>query len=124
MSEEKKSSTNFIWGFIAGGAIGAILALLYAPKSGKDLREDIRKKTSHLMSEADEYFDVAKAKTLDLMNEAKKKSEDLITKTKIKAESLLEESNELLSKAKDKDTSKDEEDYPISGLDAYKKEKL
>jgi gas vesicle protein len=124
MAEEKKSTKSFIWGFLAGGAIGAVIALLYAPKSGKDLREDLKKKTSHLMHEADEYFEVAKAKTYDLMNEAKKKSEDLITKTKIKAESLLEESNELLSKAKDQTSGHDSENHPISGLDAYKKEKL
>lgn len=44
MSNEKKSTKSFLLGFLAGGAIGAIVALLYAPKSGKEMREDLREK--------------------------------------------------------------------------------
>lgn len=59
------------------------------------------------------------------MNDAKKQSEDLVAKTKLKAESLLEEGDELLSKAKDFKLNKPNSDeYPVSGLDAYKKEKI
>jgi len=35
---------NFVW-FIAGAAIGATVALLYAPQSGRDTRRIIKKKT-------------------------------------------------------------------------------
>jgi gas vesicle protein len=125
MSEEKKSTKSFMLGFLAGSAIGAIIALLYAPKSGKETREDLKKRASHLLNEADEYFELAKHKTLDLMNEAKKKSEELITKTKIEAESLLEESEELLSKVKDRSSSNPIDDNDsLSGLDAYKRDKF
>jgi gas vesicle protein len=125
MSEEKKSTRSFIWGFLAGGTIGAILALLYAPKSGKELRSDLRKKTTSLLNEAEEYFDLAKNKTIDLINDAKNKSEELVTRAKIRAESLMEEGDEILSKARDSSIESDTSDeYPISGLDAYKKEKI
>ena len=40
MSSDK--SKGLLFGFLAGGVIGAVLALLYAPKSGKELRKDIR----------------------------------------------------------------------------------
>jgi gas vesicle protein len=32
---------NFIFGFLAGAAVGAAAALLYAPKSGQEFRTDI-----------------------------------------------------------------------------------
>ena len=36
-----KKQGGFVLGAIIGGAAAAITALLYAPKSGKELREDI-----------------------------------------------------------------------------------
>lgn len=35
---------KFVW-FLAGAAIGATVAILYAPQSGRDTRRIIRKKT-------------------------------------------------------------------------------
>ncbi len=35
---------NFVW-FVAGAAIGATIALLYAPQSGRDTRRVIKKKS-------------------------------------------------------------------------------
>jgi len=35
---------KFVW-FLSGVAIGAVIALLYAPQSGRDTRKYIRKKT-------------------------------------------------------------------------------
>jgi gas vesicle protein len=41
---EDTSPGNFVW-FFAGAAVGAAIALLYAPQSGKDTRRLIEKKT-------------------------------------------------------------------------------
>ncbi|HLH40268.1 MAG TPA: YtxH domain-containing protein [Bryobacteraceae bacterium] len=35
---------KFVW-FVAGAAIGATVALLYAPQSGKEMRRTIKRKT-------------------------------------------------------------------------------
>lgn len=40
MSEENKGGSGFSW-FLAGLGIGAFVGVLYAPKSGKETREDI-----------------------------------------------------------------------------------
>jgi gas vesicle protein len=37
---------NFVW-FLAGAAVGAGIALLYAPKSGRDTRRLIGRKARH-----------------------------------------------------------------------------
>lgn len=51
-NNKSSSSSSFIKGFLFGGIIGAGLALLYAPKTGRELREEIKKRTSELKDEA------------------------------------------------------------------------
>ena len=40
MAEENQSSSGFSW-FLAGLGIGALIGVLYAPKAGKETREDL-----------------------------------------------------------------------------------
>jgi len=40
MAEETQSSSGFSW-FLAGLGIGALIGVLYAPKAGKETREDL-----------------------------------------------------------------------------------
>ncbi len=49
-----KSGRSFLSGLLAGAVIGGILALLYAPKAGKETREDIRAKFADLEKELEE----------------------------------------------------------------------
>ena len=53
---------------LAGGGSGAIIALLFAPRSGKWLRRKIKNKT-------EDYYDEMK----DVISDAKMKANDLIT---------------------------------------------
>ena len=46
-----KNTGSFITGLLAGAAIGGVIALLYAPKSGKDTREQIKHKLEGLEKE-------------------------------------------------------------------------
>jgi gas vesicle protein len=46
-----KSGNSFLTGLLTGAAIGGIIALLYAPKSGKETREQIRGKFEELEKE-------------------------------------------------------------------------
>ena len=119
-----KSSNKFLIGFIAGGVIGAVVALLYAPKTGAEMRKSLKQNAEKVIGEADEYIELAKNSVTDVINEAKKKSDDLVSHAKKQAQSLIAESEELLIKAKDHSNEEDLDDYPISGLDAYKKEKF
>ena len=62
MSQENNFGGGFFVGLLAGGALGAALALLYAPKTGKELRQDIRSRTDGYLDEADKYIAEAKDK--------------------------------------------------------------
>jgi gas vesicle protein len=85
--EEAGAMTKLTY-LIIGGGIGAILALLFAPKSGQELREDIadvtrkgleksRETAGQLGEYAGEYYEVAKDKTGELYQTAQEKAEAL-----------------------------------------------
>ena len=100
--DENKSAKGAFLGFIVGGILGAAIALLYAPKSGRELRNDIRAKKDELLDDTSEYLQIAKTKASDLINEGKRKSEELISEAKQKATSLIGDANNILNEAKQK----------------------
>jgi gas vesicle protein len=57
-----------IIGIFGVGAVGALAALLFAPKSGKDLRKDIRKKTDKYYDETEKFIGASKEKAKNIMN--------------------------------------------------------
>ncbi len=101
-NEENGLGKGLLIGFLTGAAVGSIIALLFAPKSGRELREDIKNKSQDLMGDAEQYLSNAKEKANQLINEGKKKSERLVADTKEKVDELLGEAEKILSDAKDK----------------------
>lgn len=99
---ENNVGKGLLVGFLAGGMVGAVLALLYAPKSGKELRGDIKIKTDGYLDEADKYLSDAKDKAKDLINEGKRKSEKLINDAKTKSDELLRDAQKIFNDAKAK----------------------
>src|SRR5690625_486319 len=71
------NSKDFMIGTVIGGLIGASLALLFAPKSGKDLRGDINQGANQMMDKASDLKDTVQEKSLDLKDVAYEKSSDL-----------------------------------------------
>src|SRR5205085_1967803 len=68
--------------FVIGATVGAVVALLFAPKSGRELREDLadatrkgvdraRETGSQLSSRAGEYYDAAASRAGELASSAK-----------------------------------------------------
>jgi len=102
---DDNNKSSFLIGFLAGSVIGAIVALLYAPKPGKELRADIKNKAGELADSAEEYISAAKNKAVDIINEGKRKSEGLINEAKKRAESLLGDAEKILTEAKTRSTS-------------------
>ena len=90
--EESSTATKLSY-LIIGGGIGAVLALLFAPKSGVELREDIAdatrkgldktKETAALVGErAGEYYEVSREKAGELYLTAQEKAADLAEKAR------------------------------------------
>ena len=68
--------------FVIGATVGAVVALLFAPKSGRELREDLadatrkgvdraRETGSQLSAKAGEYYDAASARAGELASSAR-----------------------------------------------------
>src|SRR5256714_1353042 len=68
--------------FVIGATVGAVVALLFAPKSGRELREDLADATrkgvdraketgSQLSARAGEYYDAASARAGELAASAR-----------------------------------------------------
>jgi gas vesicle protein len=57
--------------FMAGAALGAIFGLLYAPKPGKELREDLRDFSDKLADDAKAEYVKMSAKAKDMGVRAK-----------------------------------------------------
>jgi len=74
-NEEKGVALNFLAGVGLGAIIGAGIALLFAPKSGSETRDDIKKamqdlskSTEDLRKRSTEMVESAKAKVQETLN--------------------------------------------------------
>jgi gas vesicle protein len=81
---------------LIGGGIGAVIALLFAPKSGVELRGDIADATrkgiekgketaAHLQEVAGEYYEVSREKASEFVHTAQEKAGEIGEKAKAAA---------------------------------------
>ena len=94
---------DFIGGLIVGGLIGAALGILYAPKSGKETREDIARKADEILTKAKEEYELAVEKskkayeaTVARLKEFEQKAKEKVAE----AEELAERGKESLDEGK------------------------
>lgn len=65
------TTRNLLIGFLSGAVVGGVIALLYAPKPGKELRSDLKRKGGELAEDIEEYLQEAQDKARTLINEGK-----------------------------------------------------
>jgi gas vesicle protein len=81
---------------LIGGGIGAVIALLFAPKSGTELRGDIADATrkgiekgketaSHLQERAGEYYEVGRERATEYIHTAQEKAGEFAEKARTAA---------------------------------------
>ena len=80
--EESFNMKNFTVGAIVGALAGAAIALLYAPKPGADLRQNVASQAETLKDKSIELSSVAKEKTTHLSTQLKEQSTHLVDKVK------------------------------------------
>ena len=90
------TAKNFIKGLMVGGVAGLAAGMLYAPKSGKETRQQIRKSTEDALNKAKIQYEDIRKKVVELADRQK---------------NLYGEQKEKIKKAFD------------AGKDAYKTEK-
>jgi gas vesicle protein len=91
--DNDSSAANKLTYLLVGGGIGAVLALLFAPKSGQELRGDIadvtrkgidrsKEAAGQLQERAGEYYEVSREKASELYQAAADKAGELGEKAK------------------------------------------
>jgi gas vesicle protein len=100
MADEEKgvcAGTIFL-SFLAGAAVGAGVALLYAPKTGRELRDSIKDLTDDAVDKIKEYTKEAQEKVKSTIEEGK----ELLAEKKSILTSAIEAGKEAMEKEREK----------------------
>ena len=84
---------DFMTGFLLGSIIGGVVALLYAPVSGKKLRRKIVTRTEDMVEGINEIIKTGKEKAEEIISE----SSNIIKEGKAKAKSMFGEAKKMVS---------------------------
>lgn len=93
--EGKCAGTGAVWSFLAGAAVGTGLALLYAPKPGKDVRGQITDFSNDTVTKMKGYSSQAQ----DKIKSAYHSGRELFREKKGEMESSMETGEEPLGRA-------------------------
>lgn len=80
MSDRDGDFGAFLAGFIIGGMVGSIIALLLAPQSGEETRTIIRDRSIELKDKAVEKAEAARVKAEAAAAEARARADELMKK--------------------------------------------
>ena len=100
MAEEERSfgAGPTLMAFFIGGLVGAGVALLLAPASGKETRKKIKELTDEAKEKAEEYVDEIKVKA----SSAVEKGKEFIEEKKTVISKAVEAGKEAFEKEKEK----------------------
>ncbi len=100
MSEEERgaSVSTVLISFLAGAAIGSGLALLFAPKSGREMREQIKDLTDDAVGKIREYASDAQEKIKSTYEDGK----ELVKEKKSIISSAIEAGKEAMDREREK----------------------
>lgn len=90
----KNNSKDFIVGSLVGGLIGAVTALFLAPKSGKEIRDDLGQQASVVKGRTEKFTSQTLEKSAGLANVAKEKTVSL-------SQVVSEQSSQIMNKVRD-----------------------
>jgi gas vesicle protein len=105
MYEDRRGGSVFV-AFLLGGLMGAVLGLLFAPRSGKEMRDMIAEKSGEYWGQAGEVYNTSKVKVTDAVaagqQTAAEKGEQLRSKIDEARGRLQDQVAKSASGAKDK----------------------
>jgi gas vesicle protein len=100
MEEQGITKINFFKGLLIGSALGALAGILFAPKSGKELRSDIKKKGNMILKDGQEIYADASTKAKEIFVEVKHKATELKREAEDAGEKISDEVHEKMGQVK------------------------
>ena len=113
---------GFLLGALIGGTAAAVTALLFAPKSGKELREDLAKEANRYKEQLSEYGEIALAKGAEFTEVAKastirinlqEQASHLKEQVSKHTENIKDQFNETVDKVKENFSKQKEESAEV-----------
>jgi gas vesicle protein len=108
MNRDGINTKDFLIGTLIGGIVGATTALFLAPKSGRELREDITDQATQLKERTDNWKQQATDFSTDLAEQAREKSNQLTKAITEQTQQVMDKVKQL--KDKNGDVSSDLQD--------------
>ncbi len=90
---------SIFFAFLLGGAIGAILGLLYAPRSGKETRDLLAEKSQECRDQSRELYETGKVKVSEAGDEFKDRFDTAKSKLKEQVDQVSSIAREKASEA-------------------------
>jgi len=117
---------DLLKGLFIGGLVGVVLGILFAPKSGKEIRADIIRKTDELLDQAKEGYENALEKGKAVCETAVQRLKDLEISAKEKMEEVEGQINEFAQQGSEivEDNKTRLKKAIDAGLEAYKEESI
>lgn len=97
---ERDNFGAFLIGFLVGGITGAVVSLLYAPKSGDETRTVIKEKAIELKDKTALTAEEAYRKAKQAANEAAAKAQELLKTAQTKASEIVKKAPVVLEEEK------------------------
>lgn len=101
-SDIRDMSKGLLLGMVMGSAVGAAVALLFAPKSGKELRGDIAETTNEYKDKLGDAAEKAGRGAKVIVDDGVRRTKELFADARAKASQLVREAEEVLKQARPK----------------------
>jgi gas vesicle protein len=95
---ERNGGGEFFAGLVIGGMMGAVLALLMAPQSGQQTRDQLRHASVEIKEHASETLAEAREKAEAITADARRRAEEILNDARKHAEEIT---SEALKKAEE-----------------------
>lgn len=100
MADNNITKGDFVVGLLVGGALGAALALLYAPHSGDETRDTIRRRGLEIKDSAADVYDQVKGQTTAIASQVKDSTTTLAGTARTSASNVASSVGETLTRVK------------------------
>ena len=99
MAENDGGTSGLAW-FLAGLGIGTLVGVLYAPKAGSEMREDLVNRATDAKDRAAELVEQGKQKASEYAETGKQKANELVEQGKQQAKDSIDKGREYYEKGR------------------------